>query len=192
MTERLNIDLLENDINIGMMRFRVTKRVDRRHLEETKKLAGFLRQNQGEAAHALQYKLHHNSAVAGINLFGEETPLSAYYSLSKDGLNRTVLTIIWGKENDREVKVHSYLNSHPLYQKLRKDTFFQRSGHISPIHLQDSPGLFKLALLDSLHSKNGEAVVDISYSEFPIVTTLYANHIVPISSDGYVVQLKDR
>lgn len=187
MVERLN-DLLANDYNIGLQRFRVTHRVYGRHLDGAQKLGMVLLQNDGDLAHALQYKLHHNSEVASMHLFGDERPLSAYFIVTKDPRNRSVLSIVWGKVNEKgHSKVHTFLSENPVYKGLKEDCVFQRSGHIATVTIPYSQESFVVALLDSISKIGDKSTVTKKNVEFLIVTTLLSNYIIPITTDGYVI-----
>ncbi|HEX6977401.1 MAG TPA: hypothetical protein VF185_03530 [Patescibacteria group bacterium] len=136
-----------------------------------------------ETARALEFRLHNNSCVASKDVFGEDRPASAYFTLLKDG----TFVIEWGKINPNgEAKLHDFLNREVDYINRQKDGGVVRSGHLAYITV---PGGYKVrvALLDCLLS---EKEVDYPSSNYTIVSTLLKQGIVPLASNGRPVNLK--
>ncbi len=138
-------------------------------------------QNKG-IADGLSYRLHNNSVVAGQNVFGDEAPHSAYFTLLPDGR----LVVEWGKEKDEEVKLHGFLNKVIDYEGRTDAGAVLRSGHLAEILIPGTGKKGGVALLDCLFSKS--TILKGSF-EFLISVSLLNAGIIPLTTDGFPVRL---
>lgn len=131
-------------------------------------------------AERLSSRMHNNSSVSGSNLFGQERPVSAYFTVI-DGK----LIIEWGEIDPYgQAKLHDYLNRSVGYAERIRRGGIVRSGHIANITLPGLNAKIGVALLDSLSSGN---LIGENSPEYTIAATLLKNQILPITSEGYPV-----
>lgn len=133
-------------------------------------------------AQNLGSKMHNNSREIDPKGLGRKRPASSYFT-SLDGQ----LIIEWGEIDPKgEAKLHHYLNRSIDYIDRVKKGGIVRSGHTGLVKFSNQPDFQRVALLDSLiHS----TTLTPSAPEFPIIVTLANNGILPITSDGYPVQV---
>lgn len=128
-------------------------------------------------ARTLQTRLHNN-----CQLGHPERPCSAFYMILDDNL-----VVLCGKINEQgSAKLHSHIRASDEYSKIfpRAKSIF--SGHTGIVEIPGIPNPIKVALFDSV---TGADKVTNKYKEFPAIATMTVNGIVPITSDGYVVNL---
>lgn len=129
---------------------------------------------------ALAFRFHYNSENASNEKFGNNRPASAYFTLL-DGK----LIIEWGEiDPEGNGKLHNYLNRNIDFIKRVKQGGLVRSGHIGWITTSDFSSKTRIALIDSIDST---ANLTESSPEYPIITTLLSNNIVPVTTDGYPI-----
>lgn len=164
--------------DIGVEEYVVQNCVNQSQLE----LLNSIRNNlDKDLAGFLSFRLHKNSSVASNKIFGSDRPASAYYSIYG---NR--LTIVWGKMDMLGLaKLHDFLRDDPVFLRMRENGCKVRSGHTATITIPSIGQPVRVALFDSL--SDGKSINSGS-EEFPMITTMIANGIVPITSDGYIVK----
>lgn len=136
-----------------------------------------LRPHFSEVAPLLQSRMHNN-----CNLGYDERPASAFYViLDKE------LVVIWGKVNSVGIaKVHEHLRASDEYLKVSNKCNKLFSGHLGTVEIPGLPRPIKVALFDSIRAGDR---IDKTYNEFPAIVTVIVNGIVPVTTDGYVVDL---
>ncbi len=166
---------------VGREKYPITRRMGvKAHLLERKAIASITPQ----VAIAIEQKLHNNSSIAWRSLIGDGRPKSAYFTLL-DGQ----LIIEWGEidVNNGQAKLHNYLNRTIDFITRRENGGVIRSGHIADIQIPDfqypTPNTTqRVGLIDSI---NKERIITPNIAEYHIVTTLWQQGIIPVSSNGY-------
>lgn len=167
---------------IGVQKYPISLRISSDDLKELKTIRDQIDSN---SAIKIRSKMH-NNAILG---FGEERPLSAYFTLfPKNKLKQKGFILVeWGKIlTNGDAKLHTYLNEHINHAERYKEGATIVSGHICPIQLDLSDDFYNFALLDSLTKA---CPVTPSSREFAVVTSLIKANYIPITSDGYPVEL---
>lgn len=133
-------------------------------------------------AYALEFKMHQNTASSGSEWFGNDRPSSAFFSIQNDKV-----IVEWGKVNlKNEAKLHDFLRENIDYKAREDGGGIVRSGHICEIWNQDRGLITRVALFDCFSS---DQIITEQRPEYPMVMTLLANGIVPITSDAYPVRI---
>jgi len=133
---------------------------------------------------SLSARLRTNSAVSGRGMFGADRPRSAYFT-ELDGK----LIVEWGEiDPNGEGKLHDYLNREVDYNDRVKNGGTVRSGHLGFIRIPHSHTRARVGLIDSLSK---EDVVTSKSSEFRIVVSMMNNGIIPVTSDGHPVIVRE-
>lgn len=138
-----------------------------------------------DTARSLAQRLHHNSEVYYSEKLGYRRPASAYFTLVDN-----TLIIEWGEIDLKgNGKLHNYLNRNIDFVKRVKQGGVVRSGHIGWINVANLGVEARVALIDSLASTDMFKENLKDRPEYPIITTLQSNSIVPITTDGYPIVL---
>lgn len=150
--------------------------------EMNKVLNGMKKIIDKETAQAIAFKLRNNSAIASEDRLGNIRPVSAYYTI----LGQKLIIERGGIDPQGNAKLHDHLHRSVDYMDRVKKGGMIRSGHIGRINL---PGIEKeiiVALFDSLDSA---FPVNPQNPEYSMTTTLFRNGFLPVTSDGYPVEI---
>lgn len=130
-------------------------------------------------AQVLAAQMKHNSCYKGDTCRSEKVS-SALFTVYEDKMFIECVTL---PSAQWSLSTHEALQTTPdLKDRYWRKSNKMRSGHLGEIRAGSM--IFRVVLLDSLFSRKGRALVSASQTEHEIVTTLLANNILPITSDG--------
>lgn len=138
-------------------------------------------------AKLLAAKMHENSEVTGADTLGDFRPRSAYFSITPDNQ----VCVEWGEiDPEGDAKLHSFLNRELNATERAQSGWQQRSGHIAEINIAGRPQPMKVALFDSI--AGCEVLFPSKSAEYRIAMTFINRGIMPITTDGFPVQIAPR
>ena len=130
-------------------------------------------------AQTLAAQMKHNSCYKGDKCRSEKIS-SAQFTVYEDKMFIECVTL---PSTQWSLSTHEALQTTPdLKERYWRKSDKIRSGHLGVVRAGNK--LFRVALLDSLLSKKGRAIVSPRQAEHEFVVTLLANNILPITSDG--------
>ena len=134
-----------------------------------------------DIAHALDYKLSHNSAAAWTDVLGANRPLSIFMTMYDRHLHVETGRIL----TDGQAILHNYLRSNINYSEREKKGAVVRSGHCCLVDFYWDEAM-TVFLIDSIH-KN--LLISRNNQEYFMVITLIERGFFVVGGDGYPVNI---
>ena len=135
-------------------------------------------------AKCISSKFRNNSMPIASRTLGRGRPVSANYILNP---NDGKYYVVWGGfEANGEAKLHEHIVCSQIYNDLKNiPGIIIRSGHMGSVVFIQYSVPIRIALFDSFCS---EKHPEPHPEELPIITTLFNNNILPVTTDGYPIK----